>query len=110
IVKLLEYRLEQPLGDDVAAVRVVIAVHQHFRLDDRHDVLLLTERGRARGGMRVGHDRGVARDAGADIDHRAPFRELGAEPAIFDEALAQTVQPLGDHFTGGGWYWVRALV
>ena len=36
----------------------------------------------------------------ADIDHRAPFGEFGAEPAIFDEPLAQAVEPLGDDFAG----------
>ena len=42
----------------------------------------------------------VARDAGADIDHRAPFGELRAELAIFDEPLAQAVEAFGDDFAG----------
>jgi hypothetical protein len=36
----------------------------------------------------------------ADIDDRAPFREFGAKPAIFDKPLAQAVEPLGDNFAG----------
>ena len=38
----------------------------------------------------------VARDAGADVDHRAPLGELRAELPIFDEPLAQAVEALGD--------------
>ena len=37
---------------------------------------------------------------GADVDHRAPLGELGAEPAIFDQPLAQPVEALGDHLAG----------
>ena len=43
---------------------------------------------------------GVARNAGADVDHGAPLGELGAETAVFDEALAQTVEAFGDHLAG----------
>ena len=56
IVELLEGLLEHPLGDLAAAVDVVVAVHQHFRLDDRHDLRRLAERGIARERMRVGVD------------------------------------------------------
>src|SRR2546430_9849172 len=31
-----------------------------------------------------------------NIDHCAPFGEARAEPAVFDEALAQAVESLGD--------------
>src|SRR5262249_53500435 len=110
IVELLEHGLEQPLGDDVAALGVVIAVHQHFRLDDRNDVLVLTKRGVTPERVRVGHDCCVARDVGADVDHRAPFGELGAEPAIFHQALAQTIQALGDQFAGSERQRLRPLV
>src|SRR5580700_4489071 len=49
--------------------------------------------------MRIGVDAGVARQAMlADIDHRAPLGELGAEPAIFGEPLAKPVEAFGDHF------------
>src|ERR1700681_761108 len=61
----------------------VSTVHQHFRLDDRNDAFLLAERGVARERVLIGDDRRIARDALADVDHRAPLRELGAEPAIF---------------------------
>jgi hypothetical protein len=36
--------LSTAVGDLDAAVDVVIAVHQHLRLDDRHDLRRLAER------------------------------------------------------------------
>src|SRR5256714_952932 len=96
IVELLERGLNRPFGDRVAAVDVVVAVHQHFRLDDRHDPLVLAERRIARERMRVGHDAVVARHVRPDVDHRAPLGEFRAERAVFDQPLAQTVKPLGN--------------
>ena len=57
--------LQHARGDLVAAVDVVIAIHQHFRLDDRHDLRGLAQRGVARQRMGVDADRRHARDAGA---------------------------------------------
>ena len=95
----LEGFLEHPAGDLDAAVDIVAAVHQHFRLDDRHDAFALAQRGVAGERMRIGADAGVARHAVlADVDHRAPFGEFGAEPTIFGEPLAQAVEAFGDHF------------
>src|SRR6202035_2756718 len=88
-----------PGGDLGAAVDVVAAVHQHFGLDDRHDARVLAQRRVTRERVRIGADAGIARHAVlADVDHRAPFGEFGAEPAIFAEPLAQAVEAFGDHF------------
>ena len=80
------------VGDVVAAVDVVVAVHQHFGLDDRHDLRGLAERGVARERVRVGVDRGVGRDARADVDHRAPFREARALLVIFRQPIGELVE------------------
>ena len=72
--------------------------------------LLLAERGVARERMGVGADRGVARDAGADVDDRAPLGEPGAEPAILREPLAQAIEPFGDHLAGAERQRLGALV
>ena len=51
-IELLERGLQNALGDGIASVGVVIAVHQHFGLNDRDDAFLLAQRGiapRARG-------------------------------------------------------------
>ena len=46
-----------------ASLDVVIAVHQHFWLDDRHDLRLLTQRGVARQRVHIGLMQVLARDA-----------------------------------------------
>ena len=74
----------------------VIAVHQHFGLDDRHDVRFLAQRGVARERMRVGVDRELRRNARADVDDRAPLGEARAELVVLGEALAQPVETFGD--------------
>ena len=78
----------------------MVAVHQHFGLHDRDDLRRLAQRRVARERMRVGQDRGVARDAGADIDHGAPFREAGALLEIFWQPVGELVEPDGDQFAG----------
>src|SRR6516165_8568773 len=54
----------------------------------------------ARQRVRIGLHAGVARHhmCRPDIDDRAPLGEFGAEPAIFDEPLAQAVKSLGNDF------------
>ena len=80
-------------GDLVAAVDVVVAVHQHFRLDDRHDLRGLAQRGIARQRMGVGVDRGHGSGCRcADVDHRAPFGEARAVLVIFRQPLGEPVE------------------
>ena len=67
--------------------------HQTFQLDDRHDVLFLTQRRIARERIGVGDDAVVARDASADVDDRAPLSERRAEIAIFDQPLGRPSRP-----------------
>ena len=74
---------------------VVGAVHQHLGLDDRHQAAFHADGGVARERMGVGIDAGVARDAGADVDHGAPLGKLGAELDILLDALGQSVETLG---------------
>src|SRR5262249_25607424 len=54
------------------------------------------ERRVARQGVSVRLNRERGRDAVRDIDHGAPFGEPCAELVVLDEALAETVQPLGN--------------
>ena len=72
------------------------SVHQDFRLDDRHQVLFLAERGISREGVCV-HSHAVgARQYVVYVDHGPPFCEAGAHAAVRREAIAQTVETLGD--------------
>ena len=70
----------------------MIAVHQHFRLDDRNDLRGLAQRGVARQRMRVDVDRGHGGNTLADIDHRAPFGEARAALVIFLQPLGELVE------------------
>ena len=77
---------------------IVVAVHEHFGFDHRHDAGFLAQRGIARQRVAVGLDAGAARRVFADRDHRAPLGELRTEARVFVEALAQAVEAFGDHF------------
>ena len=112
VEKLLEGLLQHPGRHLDTAVDRVVAVHQHFGLDDRYDVFVLAERRIARQRMRIGHDASVARQLVLlpDIDDCAPFRKLRAKPAIFNEPLAQSVESFGDDFARTEGRRLRALV
>ena len=74
----------------------VVAVHQHFGLDDRHDAVFLAKRRVARQRMRIRLDADLRRNAVADVDDRAPLGETGAELVVLREPLAQAVEAFGD--------------
>ncbi len=57
----------------------MIAVEQHFRLDDRHDAAFLTQRCVARQRVGVGLQTSIGGNAVADGNHGAPLGELGAK-------------------------------
>ena len=82
--------IQRPFRDLLAAVDVVIAVHQHLGLHDRDEPGLLAERRVARERVRVRPDAVLAGDAGADRVGRAPLREARAEPVILLQPLALT--------------------
>ena len=48
LMQRVEYRVEHRLAHLMATLDAVIAVDQHFRLDDGHDPFLLADRGVAR--------------------------------------------------------------
>ena len=73
----------------------VVAVHQHFGLDDRDDRGLLAQGRVARERLGVRGDAAGGRDAGADVDDRAPLGEARAEAVVLGEPLAQAVEALG---------------
>ena len=63
VVELVEDLVQRPLGRPVARLDVVVGVHQHLGLDDRHDPLLLAERRVASERVRVRLDAVGRRDA-----------------------------------------------
>jgi hypothetical protein len=95
-----KYRRQHRLAHLVAAFHGVIAVDQHFGLDDRHDVLLLADRRVPREHLRVGLDaerRGIAI---GDAVHLAPLREARPLLAVAGEPLGEAVQALRDQVPG----------
>ncbi len=76
IVERRKDRLKDCAGDRLATFDRMRTVHQHFRLDDRNEVLFLTEGRIPRQRVRIGADAGLARQSVADIDDRAPLRRV----------------------------------
>jgi hypothetical protein len=95
-----EHRVQDDAGKLLAALDRMRAVHQHFRLDDRHKVLFLTERSVPSKGVRVRTDAGDARQRVGNVDNRPPLREAGAHVVILREAVAEPVEPFGHCFAG----------
>src|SRR5271165_3870091 len=80
-------------GDLLAAFDRMRSVHQHFRLDDRNEILFLTEGCIPRQRVRIGADAGVARQSVADMDDCAPLRETGAHIAVLDRRSRSPSRP-----------------
>ena len=78
----------------------MVAFHEHFRLDNRHQSRFLAQRGVAGQSLRIGFDAALAGNAIADRDHRAPLGKTGAHLKVFFEAVAQSVQTFGDFLAG----------
>ena len=86
------------------------AVHDHLGLDNRHDALLLAQRRVAGQCMSIDVQTVHAGRIFIDIDHGAPFGETGTCLAILDQAVTQTIQPLGHQLTVGARQRLGALV
>ena len=97
----VERRLEHASGRDPRLLDGVLAVHEHFGLDDGHDAGFLAERGVPRERVRVDVDAVVARQALADGVGRAPLRETRAELVVLGQSLAKAVEPFGDRLAVG---------
>ena len=91
-----EHAAQGEVGHLLAAVDRVGAVHEDLRLDDRHEPALLAEGGIPGQGVGVDIDAVAGRVLVADRDHRPPLGKAGTELSVVGDALAQTVQALGD--------------
>ena len=101
----VKHFVQNGLGDLGTAVDAVIAVDQDLGLNDRHDAMLLADRGIAGKRFGVGLDRKPTRKRVGHVVDGAPFREACALLLVTIKALRQSVQPLGDFVTGcvGQW-------
>src|SRR5438034_3441207 len=84
------------LGDFEMPFYCVRAVHEHFRLDDRHQITFLTKRRVTRQCLGVTRDTYVCWNSVANRDHCAPFGKARAELSIFGQSLTQSVETLGN--------------
>ena len=78
----------------------MIAVHQDFRLHNRHQSGFLAQRREERQGLGICLNAGRGGQTVANGDHCAPFREARAESPIHRESLAEPVESLSGLFTG----------
>ena len=78
----------------------MVAVHEHFRLDDGDQSRFLAQRGIASQRLRVGLDATPAGNAVAYGNHRAPLGKTGPHLRVFRQALAQSVQTFGYFLSG----------
>src|SRR4029450_13583255 len=58
----------------------------------------------------MGLDAIIAWSPRSDVDHGPPFAELGAKAAIFDQPLAQAIEPLRNPLALIAGEWLSALV
>ena len=77
----------------------MLAIHQHFRLNHRHDAYFLAECGVTGECVAVGFNAGAGRNIVADADHRAPFGKTGAELRVFLQAITQAIKTFRADFT-----------
>ena len=83
-------------SDFLAALYRVRSVHQHFRFDDRHEMLLLTERGVPSQGVCIGTHARRTRLGVRNPNYRPPLGEAGAHAAVLGQAIPEPVKPFGD--------------
>ena len=74
--------------------QVVLAVWQHLRLHDWHQAVLLADGGVAGQDVGVLHHGLVGRGVPGDLQHAAPFGEVGAGFLVLGAPVGQSVQTL----------------
>ncbi len=109
-MQLLEHGRQRVARHFFATLDAVIAIHQHFRLDDRHNARFLAQRRVARERVSVGVDRELRRIARADVDHGAPLGEARTQLVVLGETLAQAVETFGDRLVCKAGHRLRAGV
>ena len=81
----------------VAAIYIVVAVHQHFGFDYGDETRLLSEGGVTSEGVSVYFDAVRTWKMRANRDDGAPLGEPRPDFVVLGHAAAQTVKPFGDY-------------
>src|SRR6516225_4781965 len=90
--KGVKHSVQYHTGNLFAALDRMGTVHQHFRLDDRNQILFLTKCSIPRQRESIRAYAGTARQRVTDVDHRPPLREAGAHTAVGRKALPEPVE------------------
>src|SRR6266487_5330073 len=106
----IEDTSQRLLGHFETAFYCVRAVHEHFRLDDRHQITFLTKRRITCQRLGVTRDTYVCWNSVANRDHCAPFGKARSQIPIFRQPLTQPVEPLGDLLAREIWHRLGAFV
>src|SRR5208283_3305546 len=77
----------------------MLAVHEHFRLDDGDQTGFLRQGSIASQRMRIGFNTAPARNGIADGNNRAPLGKTGTHLRVLSQAGAQSIQALGYFLT-----------
>ena len=96
--QLLKHGLERCCGNFLTTFDTVGAIHYHFRLDDRHNIGFLAQRGIPGKCVRIRTQAICRRNTVADIDYSTPLRKFRTQLVVLVESLAQAIQTFGDCF------------
>ena len=78
----------------------MFSVHQHFRLDDRHQMLFLAERGVSPKGVCIRNHTRSARQRIRNTKNGSPLGKASTHVTVRCEAVAKPVEPFGNRFAG----------
>ena len=92
---MIENRVQDLLCNFAAALQAMLAIHEHFRLDDGNQSGFLAQRGIASQRLSVGLDATPAGYIIADTNHHAPLGKTGSHLRVFHQTVAQSIQTLG---------------
>ena len=95
-----EHRVKHCAGNLFAALDRMFSVHQHFRLDDRHQMLFLAERGVSPKGVCIRNHARSARQCIRNTENGSPLGKASTHVAVLGEAVPKPVKSFGDRFAG----------
>ena len=88
LIQSVKHVFERLLGDFKMTLNRMRAIHEHLRLNDRHQVRFLAKRRVTRQRLRVARDACACREFLTDRDHGAPFRKTRAQLPILHQPVA----------------------
>src|SRR5450759_843664 len=97
---MMENRSQNFLRYLEALRQSMVALQEHFRLDDGNQSGFLAQRSITSQCLRISLDATPAGNACVQSNHRTPLGKTGAHLKVFSQAVAQSVQTFGDFLSG----------